>query len=251
MEVKNYVIEQNYDNYKNEDHQTWSVLYKRQEDSHNKWVCKEYLNGFDKLKFDKNKIEVIASVSERLFAISGWSLVPVSGLLPPKDFFQMLMQKKYPVTVSIREPWEIDFSEQPDIFHDVCGHIPLLTNERFVDFLTSFSAISMKYIDNEKAMDLLSRVYWFTYETGLINEDGIFKFYGGAVITSAEEMSKVNNPNTPKYPFDLDHIFNTSFNSFELQNEYFVIDSFEKLFNCLEGLEQKLECHLQNTLATL
>ncbi|WP_264530514.1 hypothetical protein [Flavobacterium sp. N502540] len=251
MKIKDYVIDQNYEGYLAEDHHTWALLYKRQEELHNKLVCKEYLDGFTKLELSKTKIERIEDVSDRLKNISGWTLLPVSGLLPPIDFFEMLTQKIYPVTAAIRKPFEIDFSEQPDIFHDVCGHLPLLTNEKFVEFLTVFSSIATKYIENEEAMVLLSRIYWFTYETGLINEDGVFKFYGGAVITSAEEMVKVNDPNTPKYPFDIDHIFKTTFNSFELQNEYFVINSFDDLFNCLIDLEEKLTNNTSSLISSL
>jgi phenylalanine-4-hydroxylase len=186
----------------------------------------------------------IEELSRRLESISGWTLVPVTGLIPTKAFFYLLINKKYPITVSIRKPWEIDFSEQPDIFHDVCGHLPMLTNYKFIKFLTAYSIIALKYIYNDRAVDFLGRLYWYTYEMGLINEEGTCKPYGAAIITSAGEIANVRRADIPKYPFELSHIFSTPYNPYKLQNEYFVINSFDDLFNCIESLEFSLVEHL-------
>ena len=242
--MNNNAVFQDYDAYGPEDHQTWATLYKRQIENNTTTISKGYLNGLNKLKLDGDKIIRIEEMSKRMEAISGWSLIPVSGLIPTRDFFYMLINKKYPVTVSIRRPHEIDFSEQPDIFHDVCGHLPLLTNEEFTKFLTAYSIIALKYINNEKAIDFLGRLYWYTYEMGLINENGEYMPYGGAIITSAGEIVNVQSSNVPKYPFDIARVFKTVYDPYKLQNEYFVIDSFDDLFNCIESLETKLIEHL-------
>ncbi|HSH67751.1 MAG TPA: aminotransferase class I/II-fold pyridoxal phosphate-dependent enzyme [Bacteroidia bacterium] len=239
-----YIINQDYNAYSDEDQETWRMLCQRQSKLPKDKVSKEYLEGFNKLKVDKNRIEKIDELSKRLEAISGWTLVPVSGLLPTRDFFYMIINKRYPVTVSVRKPFEMDFSEQPDAFHDICGHMPLLTNAKFTKFLTAYSIIAMKYVNHDRAVDILGRLYWFTYEMGILNENGGFKPYGGAVITSAEEIANVQNAAIPKHTFDLDHIFRTEFSPFSLQKEYFVIDSFDDLFNCLENIESKLLEHL-------
>jgi len=242
--MKDYIINQDYEMYQQEDHETWATLCERQDKLPQEKISSEYLDGFHKLRIDKKKIIKIEEVSRRLEAISGWTLVPVTGLLPTRDFFYMIINKKYPVTVSIRKPWEIDFSEQPDIFHDICGHLPLLTNEKFIRFLTAYSIIAIKYVNNDRAVDYLGRLYWYTYEMGLINEGGVNKPYGGAVITSSMEIENVYSKEVPKYLFDLDHVFRTAYNPFKLQKEYFAINSFDDLFNCLEHVESRLLEHL-------
>jgi phenylalanine-4-hydroxylase len=226
--------------YDEEDHKTWSILFKRQNKLHERFICREYLNGFRELQFDMANIVSIDEISERLKAINGWTLVPVTGLIPTKDFFYLLINKRYPITISIRKPWEIEFSELPDIFHDVCGHLPLLTNEKFEKFLTSYSNLALKYISDERAIEALGRLYWYTYEMGLIWQDGYYKSYGGAIITSSGETANLTNPDIPKYQFDIGHIFRTPYNPYKLQNEYFAIASFDDLFNCLGDMETKL-----------
>lgn len=242
--MKKISATQDYSLYKEEDHRTWSILSQRQRDLRKGGISGEYLAGFDRLQLDPEKIINIEEVSKRLMILSGWSLIPVQGLIPTRDFFYMLINKLYPVTVYMRRPHEIDFSEQPDIFHDVFGHLPLLTNEKFIKFLTAYSIIALKYVNNDRAIDMLGRLYWFTYEMGMIREEGAYKPYGGAIITSSGEMVNAVREDIPKYPFDLDHIFRTPYNSFKLQNEYFVIDNFDDLFNSLENLESKLIEHL-------
>lgn len=249
--MQQYIINQDYESYTSEDHHTWRTLCQRQGALDQSKISRDYLQGFINLEIDREKVVRIEDVSKRLEDISGWTLVPVTGLLPTKDFFYMLINKKYPVTVPLRKPAELDFSEQPDIFHDICGHLPLLTNEKFTRFLTAYSIIAIKYINHDRAVELLGRLYWFTYEMGLIHEDGQHKPYGGAVITSAEEIGNVYSDKTPKYAFDLEHIFKTLYNPFKLQNEYFIINSFDDLFNCLENLEATLQQHLLLTAPDL
>jgi len=235
---------QDYAVYKDEDHGTWKELNSRQSGMRGASISDEYLKGFEQLALSDHRIVNIAELSERMAAISGWTLVPVHGLIPTRDFFYMLINKRYPVTVSIRKPWEIDFAEQPDIFHDVYGHLPLLTNEKFYRFLTAYSIIALKYVNNERAVEFLGRLYWYTYEMGVIRENGKLKPYGGAIITSREEMDNLANPAIPKHEFDVEKIFETPYNPFKLQNEYFIINSFDDLFNSLEDLETKLIAHL-------
>lgn len=238
--MEKHTVSQAYDSYLQEDHATWATLIKRQVEQKRESLSSQYLEGYDKLKIEKDGIVRIDKTSEQLQAISGWTLIPVTGLIPTRDFFYMLINKKYPVTIYMRKPWEIDFSEQPDIFHDVCGHLPMLTNDKFVKFLTAYSIIALKYVNNDRAIDFLGRLYWYTYEMGVIRDNGGFKPYGGAIITSKEEIHNLQDEKVPKYAFDLDKIFLTPYNPYKLQNEYFFINSFDDLFNCLEHLEEKL-----------
>jgi len=231
---------QDYDLYTVSDHETWAELCKRHSELQTNYISKAYTDGYKKLSLDQDAIVKIDEISKLLKSLSGWTLSPVTGLIPTKDFFFMLINKVYPINIYIRKKSEIDFSEQPDIFHDVCGHLPLLTNLKFTKFLTAFSIIALKYVNNERAIEFLGRLYWYTYEMGVLKEGGEYKPYGGAIITSSEEVANVKNKNIPKHDFDLDHIFKTSYNPFKLQNEYFVINTFDELFCCLENLEAKL-----------
>jgi monomeric phenylalanine-4-hydroxylase len=235
---------QDYTIYNDLDQETWAALNRRHSGLDSECISAEYLVGLSRLELDTEKIIKIEDVSKMLEFISGWTLVPVKGLIPTKDFFSMLISKRYPVNINIRKMHELDFSEEPDIFHDVCGHLPLLTNERFVRFLTAYSNIAMKYLNNERAVEYLGRLYWFTYEMGVIREDGVFRAYGGALITSAEELSNVYNNSIPKHAFDLNRIFMTPYDPYKIQKEYFFIESFDDLFESLSVLEHKLAEHL-------
>jgi (S)-3,5-dihydroxyphenylglycine transaminase len=208
------------------------------------FASKEYKNGFKGLNLDPNRIVKIDELSKTLESISGWTLIPVNGLIPTRDFFFMIINKKYPVTVVIRKPHEIEFSEQPDIFHDIFGHVPLLTSVKFYKFLTEFGTIALKYINDERAIEGLGRLYWYTYEMGVIYEENDLKSYGGAIVTSNLEIGNVRNAVIPKIRFDLDEIFNSSYNPFKLQSKYFVIETFDDLFNCASVLEKKLSDNL-------
>jgi phenylalanine-4-hydroxylase len=238
------LINQDYLLYTAEDHNTWQTLSTRQASLHQGIVSKAYLEGFNQLQLDPRRIVKIDEMSLHMQKICGWTLLPVDGLIPTKDFFYMLTNHQYPITVPIRKPHELDFSEQPDIFHDVYGHLPLLTNNYFVKFLQTYSSIALKFVDDERAVELLGRLYWFTYEMGIIMEDGIHKPYGGAIITSSGEMANIKSDAVPKYAFDVEHVFCTPYDNLKLQKEYFVINSFADLFNCLDGIEEILRHHL-------
>lgn len=226
--------------YTKEDHQTWNILHTRQLKDNFPHASREYQKGFHLLDIKGDTIVDIYRMSEKLQP-SGWTLVPVTGLIPTRDFFYMLVDKKYPVTVPIRKPHKLDFSDSPDIFHDVYGHIPLLTHEQFDSYLTGFSAIALKYIDNEEAVELLGRLYWYTFEMGFIMEDNEIKPYGGAVLTSQSEMENAKSDTTRIHAFSTEYIFDTPFNSNKLQGQYFIIDSFDDLFNSLHTLESDLK----------
>lgn len=238
------LIIQDYLLYTEEDHNTWQILSNRQASLHEGIVSKAYLEGFRKLQLDSSRVVKIEEMSTHMQKTCGWTLLAVDGLIPTRDFFYMLTNHQYPITVPIRKPYELDFSEQPDIFHDIYGHLPLLTNIDFVKFLQTYSSIALKFVDDERAVELLGRLYWFTYEMGIIQEDGIHKPYGGAIITSSGEMINVKSDVVPKHAFDVEHIFCTPYDNLKLQKEYFVINSFADLFKSLDGIEAKLNRHL-------
>lgn len=242
--MESYVVDQKYNTYSESDHFVWEELNRRQSALNRNKISKEYLFGLDKLQLAKTRIADITHLSNKMSQLTGWSLVPVNGLIPAREFFTLIINKQYPITTSIRTVSELDFSEQPDIFHDIFGHLPLLLNRKFSDFLVAYSKISIKYVENEQAVEFLARLYWYTYEMGLINEENELKAYGGALITSANEIENIRNIRVPKHSFDLDLIFRTPYNPYKLQKEYFVIKDFSNLFDSLANLENRLSLHL-------
>jgi len=243
--MKNFIIDQEYHRYSEEDHAVWQELTRRQSLLSRDRISKEYLYGLESLSIDRHRIVNIPDLSRKMFASTGWRLVPVQGLIPADVFFTMIIDKVYPVTVPVRQRSELDFSEQPDIFHDIFGHLPLLLHRKFSDFLVAYSKIAINYIHNPQAVEFLARFYWYTYEMGLILEDNAVKAYGGALITSATEIDNVRSTLTHKHPFNVERMFHTPYNPYKLQNEYFVIEDYISLFHSLQDLESKVEHQLE------
>jgi monomeric phenylalanine-4-hydroxylase len=241
------LLKQDYSMYTEEDHATWAQLNANVNKLHDGRISQAFIDSFHVLKFDQERIVRIDELSKRMEAISGWTLVPVSGLVSNRDFFYMLVNKVYPITVYMRKPWEIEFSEQPDIFHDIYGHLPLLMNEKFMQFIAAYSKVALKYADDEQVVEYLGRLYWYTYEMGLIIENGAYKPYGAAIITSASEIENSNSTLVPKHMYAQEQIFNTAYNPFDLQKEYFVINSFDQLCESMECLEESLLRNLSPT----
>lgn len=236
-----------YSSYDEIDQNTWSALVKNHLDFNFQKCSSEYQEGFLKLELDTQRIMNIADLSERLKLISGWTLTPVEGFIPPELFFNLLLKKVYPVTVLLRKPEDLNFSEQPDIFHDIYGHVPLLTNDKFCSFLKHLSDLALDFIDNDLAIKYLTRLYWFTFETGVIREGGTLKPYGGAIITSRAEIKRVDDCYNDIQPFDIIRIFDTEFDPYKLQNVYFYINSFDSLFELTDNLGVTLVGYLNRS----
>ncbi|MCW3072410.1 MAG: Aromatic amino acid hydroxylase protein [Bacteroidetes bacterium] len=234
-------MNQNYERYTQEDHEIWSVLYERQTKLLKKYVNREFLEGLEMLQLDPAKVANIDEVSERLFKISGWSLVPAVGLLSHKDFFFLLHEKKFPITVNMRKRHELEFSELPDIFHDIYGHVPMLVNKTFCDFMEKFSTIAMNNFEDETIVTGLGRLYWFTLEMGLIQENDETKVYGGAILTSSNEIDNIFNNETKRSVFDMQAVINSDYDNLKLQKEYFIINSFKQLIVALNEFEAHVE----------
>ncbi|MDO6435715.1 phenylalanine 4-monooxygenase [Flavitalea sp. BT771] len=235
------IVEQDYTGYTAADHNTWSVLFQRQGKAVLTHAAGEFKKGFSSLSLDPHRIPMLEDVNRLLATVSGWSLVPVTGLVPNDVFFGLLIQKRFPITVSMRSPGEIDFAELPDIFHDVYGHVPMLMNELFCEFMSDYSHIAINYLDDPGIIDYFGRFYWFTLEMGLIREDDLLKPYGAAILTSAGEIRNIQSAATAKRPFDLHTVITTRYDNLHLQKEYFYIDSFDQLFDGLKGMQALLD----------
>lgn len=232
--------QQIYSNYTEHDFLVWRTLYNRQLKVLEPIVSEAYLKALEAVKFTADKIPNFDEIEQLLKPLTGWSLEVVPNISPQKTFFEFLSKKKFTATCWLRTMEQLDYLEEPDMFHDVFGHTPLLSNQQYVNFFKGISDIALKYIENAKAIELLGRIYWFTIEFGLIRENNELKIYGAGIISSLGETKHCLSGNAQHLPFDVTTIFNTDFRTDILQDKYFVIESFEQLFNSLDEIKEKL-----------
>ena len=230
--------------YSAEEHETWAILFERNKAQRLTNASSAFLDALDQLQISPNHIPNIDKLNENLSQLTGWRIELVDGLVEESDFFKLLFNKKYPIVHNIRKRQEIDYTDMPDIFHDLYGHIPLVCNRHYNEFLNQLSVISTMYDYNEFIVTLLARAYWYTIETGLVREHGELKIYGAAVISSYAEAQNVFKNDIQKQPFDIGKIVQMPF-SYDIQERYFVLDSFEQLSECIEDLHIAIENQIQ------
>lgn len=236
--------EQIYSNYTAEDFQVWKTLYERQTNLLRKTASQEYLNALEIVGFNANEIPNFLQIAERLKPITGWELVTVPNISEQKDFFTFLSQRKFTATCWLRKMEELDYLEEPDMFHDVFGHVPLLSNTAYTNFFEAISLIALEHINDSKAIELLGRIYWFTIEFGLIREEGELKIYGAGIMSSYGETKNCLSNATQKFDFEVGKIMDTDFRTDILQDKYFVIESYEQLYLSLPEIRKQLESRL-------
>jgi phenylalanine-4-hydroxylase len=211
------------------DHEMWRFLYKRILPVVKDKMCKEHAEGIKLLGFDDEQgIPNYERVSDKLEKLSGWRLVTVPGYLPPEVFFRHLARRHFPVTTFIRKPEEVDYLKEPDIFHDMFGHVPLIANPKFAEYFFSFAEGGLKAAASGYT-HFIDTLYWFTIEFGLINTPEGRKIYGAGIASSMGESvySLSDQPN--HIGFDLRRVMRQKYRIDEYQKNYFVIDSFEQL----------------------
>jgi phenylalanine-4-hydroxylase len=234
---------QNYALYKSEDHEVWTLLFDRQFKNLPSMASTAYLDGIQQISFKREFIPDFEETNAHLRNLTGWELYEVPNIIPGKDFFQLLNNKKFCATTWIRKMSQLEYLEEPDMFHDVFGHAPLLTNDHFCDFFHGLSCIAMRYIDNPLALELLGRIYWFTVEFGLIREDGKIKIYGAGILSSPGE-TLYSLGSTPEHiSYDVEKIMNSPYRTDIFQEKYFIIESYEQLYNSIDEIEN---CLLKN-----
>jgi phenylalanine-4-hydroxylase len=221
------------------------MLFDRQEKNLRDKASTEYLLWLNELEpsLCADRIPSFRELNHRLWAGTGWSIEVVPGLIPVVDFFKLLARRRFCSSTWIRRPDQLDYLEEPDMFHDIFGHIPLLLNPTYADFMQKFGEIGMKYASDEQAVLKLQRLYWFTIEFGLIHERGQLRIYGAGIASSFGESNHIFDDDITVLPFDVEKVMETSFRSDVMQTEYFAIPSFESLYRSLDGVEE----HLVNT----
>ncbi|MEM6524938.1 MAG: phenylalanine 4-monooxygenase [Bacteroidota bacterium] len=237
-------MKQVYDAYTKEDHQVWKILFDRQIVNMPQAATKEFMIGLEKINFTADGIPNFEKTNDILRELTGWELVAVEGIVDDCLFFELMSNKKFPATTWLRKIKELDYLEEPDMFHDVFAHVPLLTNQAFVDFLEAISKIGHDHADDAVAIDLLSRVYWFTVEFGLIRENGEPRIYGAGVLSSAGETKYSLSSEPIHFEYHVEQMLNTPYRKDIFQDRYFLIDSYEQLYNSIDeiktGLTEKL-----------
>jgi phenylalanine-4-hydroxylase len=225
------VVEQPWDTYGADDHATWGTLYRRQRELLVGRACDEFLQAQDEMGMGEHQIPRFDQLNEVLGAATGWTLVGVEGLLPELDFFDHLANRRFPVTWWIRRPEQIDYIAEPDLFHDLFGHVPLLMNPVFADFMQAYGRGGVKaHGIGPEALQNLTRLYWYTVEFGLINTAQGLRIYGAGIVSSkGESLHSLESAAPNRIGFDLARIMQTRYRIDTFQKTYFVIDSFEQL----------------------
>jgi phenylalanine-4-hydroxylase len=224
-----YTCEQDYAQYTPADHDTYRRLYTRQLQQLPGLACDEFIVAVQQLGAPEH-IPRFDAVSEHLIKATGWQLVGVPGLIPEEAFFALLAARKFPVTDWIRKPEEFDYVVEPDVFHDLFGHVPLLFNPVFADYMQAYGAGGMK-AGRLDAAELLARLYWYTVEFGLIATPQGLRAYGAGILSSAGELRhSVTSPQAERVAFDLQRLMRSRYKIDTYQATYFVIDSFDQLF---------------------
>jgi phenylalanine-4-hydroxylase len=224
-----YTCDQQWGRYTAADHALYRRLYERQAAQLPGLACEEFIAAVKHLGAPDH-IPRFDALSETLHRATGWEVVAVPGLIPEEAFFALLAARRFPVTGWIRKPEEFDYVVEPDVFHDLFGHVPLLFNPMFADYMQAYGAGGLK-ASRLEACEYLARLYWYTVEFGLINTPAGLRAYGAGILSSAGELRhSITSPVPQRLPFDLERIMRTRYRIDDYQASYFVIDSFAQLF---------------------
>ena len=229
-----------YKNYTEEDFKVWNILFTRQLIILNGIVANEFIVALNDLNFTPDKIPNFNEINNTLKNITGWVIKTVPNISPPKDFFFYLSKKKFTTTCWLRSISQIDYLEEPDMFHDVFAHVPLLSNKEYTSFFMEIGQIAMSVIEDPIKLKKLQRIYWFTIEFGLIKKDKKFKIYGAGIISSKEESKNVLSNKSLKKKFNVKKVMNHSFRIDIVQDTYYYIDSFKELTLSLNEIRENI-----------
>lgn len=227
------VVEQPWDDYSAEEHDTWRTLYLRQRALLVGRAADEFLAAQDAMGMSEAAIPKFSDINQALQKATGWQIIGVEGLLPELDFFDHLANRRFPVTWWIRRPDQIDYIEEPDLFHDLFGHVPLLMLPVFADYMEAYGRGGVKaHGIGPEALMHLTRLYWYTVEFGLIQQADGLRIYGAGIVSSkGESLYSLESDAPNRIGFDLERIMRTRYRIDTYQKTYFVIDSFEQLIN--------------------
>ena len=234
-----YLIEQDLGSYTPEQNILWAELVGRRMPQLREHACREYLAGFEQIGLREDRLPELAAVSARLTPRTGWASTPVSGFLPADAFFEMLAARMFPTTTWLRSRESMEYTPEPDIFHDVFGHVPMHAHPVFANFLQHYGKVCAG-LKSQEALERMGRLFWFTVEFGLIRQDVAVKVYGSGLISSHGECSRVLAGGCEVRDFDLDQVLNTPVDTGEMQPVLFAVESFEQIFEATKLAESRL-----------
>lgn len=235
---RNRPSEQIYSNYTTEDFAVWKLLYERQMNFLTDKVAVEFIEAVDQVGFNSDEIPNFRNVNQRLAQSTGWKIKTVPNIAEADVFFENLANKTFTATCWLRSMDEIDYLEEPDMFHDVFAHTPLLSNKAYTDFFQSMGVIALEVIDDPEKVKMLQRLYWFTIEFGLIRNDNDLKIYGAGIISSKGESEHALSDKSEKRPYNVEQIMAHDFRTDVIQNTYYVIESFDELTSSLPKIKE-------------
>lgn len=233
-------MQQRYEKYTEEDLKIWNLLFTRQEENLQNKASQSYLDALEHMKPVLNAQEIpnFNKINQWFENETGWQIECVPGLIPVEDFFELLSKKRFCSSTWLRSMENLDYLEEPDMFHDTFGHVPLLCNPVFSKFMEAFGKLGVAMKEDAERVIQLQRLYWFTIEFGLIHENTT-KIYGAGIASSFGETNLSIGNTVEVATFDLKTILNQTFETDHVQNLYFKIDSYEQLFEAIVALEKE------------
>lgn len=233
-----YLIKQDYAAYTQEEHEIWSELVGRALPELEKHAASEYLEGFSIIGLQKDRLPNLASISARLAPRTGWSSTAVSGFLPAPAFFEMLATRRFPTTAWLRSRNSLEYTPEPDIFHDVFGHVPMHAHKVFADFLEHYGRVCA-VIDDAAVLEKLGRLFWYTVEFGVMLQRGEIKVYGSGLISSHGECKNVVDGHCAIHRFSLDEVLKTPVKVDELHKLLFAVSSIDQIYEAMHEAERR------------
>lgn len=244
-EAAQYLVLQDWSSYTPEQHAVWQELVGRRMPQLREYAAREYLEGFEQIGLKQDAIPDLASITKRLRPRTGWNSTPVSGFLPAGAFFEMLGARHFPTTTWLRSREDMEYTPEPDIFHDVFGHVPMHAHPVFADFLQTYGQVCMRHLNNGDALEKLGRLFWFTVEFGVMRQDGGIRLYGSGLISSHGESTKLiaglKDGTGPEIrDFDLDQVLDTVVKVDEMQKVLYAIESFDQIYEATREAEARV-----------
>lgn len=226
-----WTVAQDWERYSAQEHATWKTLFERQARLLRGRACDEFLQGLHDLPLDAGQIPRFDRLNEVLQRRTGWQIVAVPGLVPDAVFFEHLASRRFPAGNFIRQPQELDYLEEPDVFHDVFGHVPMLMIPAMADYIQAYGVGGLR-AQSLGVLDKLARVYWYTVEFGLVRQHGGLRLYGAGIASSASETVFALTDDAPhRIRFDLERVMRSRYRIDDFQESYFVLDSLDELLS--------------------
>lgn len=226
-----WTVDQDWAAYSAAEHQVWVTLYERQAALLPGRACDTFLKGLDALDLHDAGIPDFARINVELQRLTGWTVVAVPGLVPDAVFFEHLANRRFPAGSFIRRPDQLDYLQEPDVFHDVFGHVPMLTDPVFADYMQAYGRGGLRAMGLGRLHNL-ARLYWYTVEFGLLDTpDGLRIFGAGIVSSHAESVFALEDPSPNRLGFDLERVMRTPYRIDDFQQAYFVVPSLQSLLD--------------------